>query len=127
MKYSALIMGLAAVGIFATPAKADTEKDTTKTRTVVEQVGYVETISYPITITETFARLDTDRSGLISFNEYRNGSQVDEPYGIFLRIDANRDDAVDIAELNSFSKTKGGAQSSSRFNFNQKERVALTD
>jgi Ca2+-binding EF-hand superfamily protein len=124
MKHSLKILGLAiASTAVATPAFSADKQTEKKTHTVTEVVGYVETVDYPDSINKTFAKLDKDHNGAISFNEYRNGSMVNEPYRVFLALDSNGDKDVSIQELNDFSKTKGGSQSASRFNFNQPKKT----
>lgn len=126
MKNSMKILGLAiASTAIAAPAFAADMKEGPKTHTVTEVVGYVETVEYPDGVRDTFVKLDKDRDGRISFNEYRNGSMVDEPYRIFLDIDTSGDKSVTIDELSGFSKTKGTSESATRFNFNQPKKTDI--
>lgn len=125
MKNTAKLLGLSALALaVATPALA--ENAPKKTHTVTEVVGYEETIEYTVPQKdEAFAKMDTNRDGVVTFNEFRNNTNHTEPYGVFTRIDSNQDDLVQLDELRVFSKTKGShTESSSRFNFNKPKTVA---
>lgn len=127
MKSTVKILGLSALALaIASPAMAENAPAKTKTHTVTEVVGYEETIEYRVPAKdEAFAKMDTNRDGVVTFNEFRNNTNHTEPYGVFTRIDTNRDDLVQLDELRVFSKTKGShTESSSRFNFNKPKTVA---
>lgn len=128
MKHTAKLLGLSALALaIATPALAENAPARkTKTHTVTEVVGYEETINYTVPAKdEAFAKMDVNRDGVVTFNEFRNNTNHNEPYGVFTRIDTNRDDLVQLDELRVFSKTKSShSESSSRFNFNKPKTVA---
>lgn len=125
MKNTVKIFGLAVLGMaVSAPAFADTETSAAKTRTVTEVVGYTTTVTYPDK-EATFRKLDTNGDRQVTFNEFRNNTMHDQPYGVFTMIDKNQDDLVTIDELANFSKTQGGGDSDSRFNFNRPKTASL--
>lgn len=120
MKKSMNICGLAAIAAFiVSPALAEETKK--PTREVTELVGYEETVEVTVPAKDAaFVKLDTNGDGRVEFNEFRNNTMHDEPYGVFAMMDTNQDKWVSIEELRGFSKTKGGGTTSaSRFNFNK--------
>jgi hypothetical protein len=118
-------MGLAIIGMaVASPAFAAEPTNAPKTRTVTEVVGYQTTVSYPDK-EATFVKLDTNGDRQITFNEFRNNSMHDSPYGVFTMMDKNQNDIVTIDELANFSKTQGGGESNSRFNFNRPKTASI--
>lgn len=124
MKNTVKFLGLSALALaVASPAFA--ENAPKKTHTVTEVVGYEETIEYTVPAKDrAFEKMDVNGDGVVTFNEFRNRTNHTEPYGVFTRIDTNRDDLIQLDELRVFSKTKGShTESNSRFNFNKPKEV----
>lgn len=124
MKNTVKFLGLSALALaVASPAFAESAPK--KTHTVTEVVGYEETIEYTVPAKDrAFEKMDVNGDGVVTFNEFRNRTNHTEPYGVFTRIDTNRDDLIQLDELRVFSKTKGShTESSGRFNFNKPKEV----
>lgn len=124
MKNTMKILGLSALALaVATPAFAESAPK--KTHTVTEVVGYEETIVYTVPQKDAaFAQLDVNGDGVVTFNEFRNRTMVDNPYGIFAEMDTSGDKLIQIDEYRVYNPTKGNARSGSRFNFNNPKTVS---
>ncbi len=100
------LLSTALLAVIAVPAIAAEGK---KTKEIKELVGYnvTETTEIRTSRKGAFMKIDRNNDGMISSKEFRNGSNLDDYYSTFLRMDTSGDKMVSLGEFASFSKTKG--------------------
>lgn len=103
------LLTTALIAVAAVPAMAAEGK---KTKEIKELVGYnvTEKTEYQGAKKATFMKVDANNDGFISAKEFRNGSNLDNYYEEFLRMDTSKDKRVTLDEFASFDKTKGNTQ-----------------
>lgn len=82
------------------------------TKEVTELVGYnvTESVTYEGLQERSFKRIDTNADGMLTAKEIQRGSNDENSYDIFLNMDSNKDNLVNIKEFSSYNKTKGNTQ-----------------
>lgn len=100
------LLSTALLAVTVVPAMAAEGK---KTKEIKELVGYnvTETTEIQTSRKGVFMKIDRNNDGFIDAKEFRNGSNLDDYYSAFLRMDTSGDKMVNLSEFADFSKTKG--------------------
>lgn len=100
------LLSTALLAVVAVPAIAAEGK---KTKEIKELVGYnvTETTEIQTSRKGAFMKIDRNNNGMIDAKEFRNGTNLENPYEDFLRMDRSGDKMVTLDEFASFNKTKG--------------------
>jgi hypothetical protein len=110
--FNKALLSTALLAVIAAPAMATEPK---KTKEIKELVGYnvTETTEIQTARKGAFLKIDRNNDGFISAKELRNGSNLENSYEEFLRMDVSGDKKVNLEEFATFRKTKGNTTISS--------------
>lgn len=119
------IMSLTLSGFAATTHAAEGGN---KTKEVTELVGYnVKEVQVPLATTNNkkFNRIDKNGDNVISLKEFKQASNHENEYAVFVDMDKDNNKVVSYEELFSFNKTKGNTNVESELH--GKKRVKGTN
>jgi Ca2+-binding EF-hand superfamily protein len=108
-KLKTTLLTSALIAVASVPAMATEGK---KTKEIKSLVGYnvTEKVEYKPAKKAAFMKVDANSDGIITAKEFRNGSNLENPYEDFLLMDTSGDKQVTIDEFANYNKTKGHTQ-----------------
>lgn len=78
-----------------------------ETTTREELIGYKVTTAQIPGKAGAFLKVDANNNGWISWDEFQNAATLDNEYNVFITMDKDGNDMVDVYEYSAFNKTKG--------------------